>query len=194
MNNMALVSSFILTLLSTIGLVFFIKASVKDRTKNLILIAEQEADLLLKQIKEYFSYRAYRIVGVNAAENQLIFEGVVRPSWFLAFFLTLLATIGLLCFGLALLMLVPEYAQYLIWLVLVSPLAGIFYWRNSKRSEQVSLKLEGILTEGSQTKSLLSITAHKDELAALQTALNLKTYQNINYNCQNYTIRPMRKV
>lgn len=180
MNNTALISSFILTLLSSIGLVFFIKASVKARTKNLKLIAEQEADLLLNQLKEYFDYRAYRIVGIDPAQNQLTFEGVVRPSWFLALFLTLLAAIGSLCFGLALSMLVPEYSQYLIWLVVVSPLAGIFYWQKSKRPEQVDLKLEGILTEGSQTKSLLSITAHRDELAALQTALNLKAYQQPN--------------
>ena len=180
MNNTALISSFILTLLSSIGLVFFIKASVKARTKNLKLIAEQEAGLLLNQLKEYFHYRAYRIVGMNPEENQLTFEGVVRPSWFLALFLTLLAAIGALCFGLALSMLVPEYGQYLIWLVVISPLAGIFYWQKSKRPEQVDLKLEGILTEGSQTKSLLSITAHRDELAALQTALDLKVYQQSN--------------
>ena len=74
-------------------------------------------------------------------------------------------------------MLVPESSKYLLWLVLVSPLAGIFYWQKSKRPEKVELKLEGILTEGSQTKSLLSITGHRDELAALQTALSLKGYQ-----------------
>ncbi|ABG52946.1 conserved hypothetical protein [Trichodesmium erythraeum IMS101] len=177
MNNTALISSFILTFLSSIGLIFFIKASVKPRTKNLKLIAEQEADLLLKQLKEYFSDRAYRIIDVNAANNQLTFEGIVRPSWFLAFFLTLLAALGALCFGLAISMLVPESSKYLLWLVLVSPLAGIFYWQKSKRPEKVELKLEGILTEGSQTKSLLSITGHRDELAALQTALSLKGYQ-----------------
>ena len=177
MNNTALISSFILTFLSSIGLIFFIKASVKPRTKNLKLIAEQEAELLLKQLKEYFSERAYRIIDVNAAKNQLTFEGIVRPSWFLAFFLTLLAALGALCFGLAISMLVPESSKYLLWLVLVSPLAGIFYWQKSKRPEKVELKLEGILTEGSQTKSLLSITGHRDELAALQTALSLKGYQ-----------------
>ncbi|MCL2928756.1 MAG: cofactor assembly of complex C subunit B [Trichodesmium sp. St16_bin4-tuft] len=177
MNNTALISSFILTFLSSIGLIFFIKASVKPRTKNLKLIAEQEAELLLKQLKEYFSERAYRIIDVNAAKNQLTFEGIVRPSWFLAFFLTLLAALGALCFGLAISMLVPESSKYLLWLVLVSPLAGIFYWQKSKRPEKVELRLEGILTEGSQSKSLLSITGHRDELAALQTALSLKGYQ-----------------
>ncbi|NES74117.1 MAG: cofactor assembly of complex C subunit B, partial [Okeania sp. SIO2D1] len=74
-------------------------------------------------------------------------------------------------------MLVPEYGQYYLWLVLPSPLAGIFYWQKSKRPEQVSLKLEGILTENSEVKSLISVTAHRDELKALQTAMNLKPYQ-----------------
>ncbi|MEB3341841.1 cofactor assembly of complex C subunit B [Okeania sp.] len=177
MNSTALISSCILTFLSSIGLIFFIKASVKPRIKNVKLIAEQEADSLLKQLKEYFSNRAYRIIDVNAAENKLTFEGVVRPSWFLVFFLIILAALGALCFGLAVSMLVPEFGQYFVWLVLISPLAGIFYWQKSKRPEQVALKLEGILTEDSQTKSLLSITAHRDELATLQTSLNLKVYQ-----------------
>ncbi|MGB3512660.1 MAG: cofactor assembly of complex C subunit B [Microcoleaceae cyanobacterium] len=180
MNNTVLASSFILTLLSTIGLVFFIKASVKDRTQNLKLIAEQEADSLLSQLKEYFVHRAYRLTGVNEAQNQLIFQGVVRPSLFLAFFLTLLAAIGALCLALALSMLVPEYGQYLIWLVLASPLAGIFYWQKSKRPEEVSLKLEGVFIEANKTQSLLSVTAHRDELKALREALNLKAYQKSN--------------
>ncbi|MCL2932325.1 MAG: cofactor assembly of complex C subunit B [Trichodesmium sp. MAG_R03] len=177
MNNTALISSFILTFLSSIGLVFFIKASVKPRTKNMKLAAEQEADLLLKQLKEYFSDRAYRIIDVNADQNKLTFEGIVRPSWFLVFFLTLLAAVGALCFGLAISMLVPEFGQYFIWLILVSPLAGIFYWQKSKRPEQVDIKLEGILSEGSSSKSLLSITGHRDELSALQRAFSLKGYQ-----------------
>lgn len=180
MNNTVLASSFILTLLSTIGLVFFIKASVKDRTQNLKLIAEQEADSLLSQLKEYFSHRAYRLAAVNEAQNQLTFKGVVRPSFFLAFFLTLLAAIGALCFGLALSMLVPKYGQYFMWLVLASPLAGIFYWQKSKRPEQVSLKLEGVFIQAHQTQSLLSVTAHRDELKALQAALKLKSYQESN--------------
>lgn len=177
MNNTALISSFILTFLSSIGLVFFIKASVKPRTKNLKLVAEQEADSLLKQLRKYFRDRAYRIIDVNVAQNKLTFEGIVRPSWFLVFFLTLLAAVGALCFGLAISMLVPEFGQYFIWLVLVSPLAGIFYWKKSQRPEKVDIKLEGILSEGSATQSLLSITGHRDELAALQRAFSLKKYQ-----------------
>jgi len=57
-------------------------------------------------------------------------------------------------------------------LVLLSPLAGIFYWKKAGRSEQVSLKLEA--ESGSETKSLITVRAHRDELAAMQKALDLK--------------------
>ena len=174
MNTAVLSSTFLLTLLLAVGLFFFIKASVKDRTEKVKLVSEQAEDVLATELKAYFSQRFYRVAAVDEPNHQVTFEGLVRPSWFLAIFLTMLSAVGMLCLGLVLSMLVPARGGLFLLLVLVSPLAGIFYWKKAGRSEQVSLKLEGLTLEGNQTQSLITVRAHRDELAAMQKALGLK--------------------
>lgn len=167
-------STFVLTLLMAIGLFFFVRASTKDRTQQEKLMAEQEADSLLTQIQQYFAARAYRVTKLNREDNQITFEGLVRPSWFLAIFLTLLTAVGLLCLGLVLSMAIPNLGELFWGLVLLSPLAGWFYWKGARRPEKVSLKLDAVLGQGNQTQSLITVTAHRDELATLKQALHLK--------------------
>ncbi len=175
MNTTILSSTFLLTLLLSVGLFFFIKASVKDRTKAVQLISFEPQESLLPQLQQYFTQRAYQVASVDAAQNQVVFQGFVRPSWFLAIFLSLLAAVGLLCLSLVLSMLFPGTATLFLGLEVLSPLAGWFYWQKAGRTEQVSLKLEDSLGEGTnQAQSLITVTAHRDELAALQQALNLK--------------------
>jgi hypothetical protein len=105
-----------------------------------------------------------------------VFEGIVRPSVFLAVFLTLLATIGLLCLALVLAIAFPHLSSIPYGLVLLSPLAGFFYWQRAKRPEQVLLRLESDHDELSQSsfQSFITITAHRDELIELERALPLK--------------------
>src|SRR6476646_1832913 len=91
MNAAILPSIFVMTLLMVVGLMFFIRASVKDRTQEVQLVAEQAEELLLDRVQQYFDQRAYKVAALDAAQNQVTFQGVVRPSWFLAIFLTLLA-------------------------------------------------------------------------------------------------------
>ena len=97
MNTPALTSTFIFTLLSLIGLVFFIRASVKERIQTLQFIADSPEDSLLNQLQSYFLERAYQISSVDAEEKEIIFQGFVRPSKFMAIFLTMLAILGLFC-------------------------------------------------------------------------------------------------
>ncbi|HBW56485.1 MAG TPA: cofactor assembly of complex C subunit B [Oscillatoriales bacterium UBA8482] len=170
-------STFVLTLLMVIGLFFFVRASTKDRIEQEKLISEQGAESLLTQIQQYFASRAYRITELNRENNQITFEGLVRPSWFLAIFLTLLTAVGLLCLGLVLSMVVPSAGQLFWGLVLLSPLAGWFYWKGSARPEQVCLKLDAVTDQDNQTQSLITVTAHRDELATLKQALNLKAWE-----------------
>ena len=174
MNTGVLASTFVLTLLLAVGLFFFVKASAKDRTEQVKLISEEAGEPLFTQLQQYFSQRAYRVAAVDAASNQVTFEGFVRPSWFLAVFLTLLSAVGILCLALVLAMLLPQQGGFFLALVLLSPLAGVFYWQKAGRSEQVSLKLESVPRPGSPTQSLITVRAHRDEVAALQKALSLK--------------------
>jgi hypothetical protein len=174
MNTTVLQSTFVLTLLLAVGLFFFIKASVKDRIEQVKLSSENPQESLLTDLQQYFAQRAYRVAAVDAPNYKVTFEGFVRPSWFLAIFLTLLSAGGALCLGLVLSMLVPQQGQIFLALVFLSPLTGIFYWKKAGRSEQVSLKLESVAESGSQTKSFVTVRGHRDELAVMQETLNLK--------------------
>lgn len=172
MNTAIFLSTLLLTFLSLVGLFFFIRASVKDRTQEVRLVSEQAEASLMTQLQQYFAERSYRVVKVDAQANQVVFAGVVRPSLFLTVFLTLLAAIGILCLALVLSVLLPQLSAFSLWLVLLSPAAGIFYWKKAERSEVVSLKLAQSET---QVHCQIIVTAHRDELAQLQQALKLKT-------------------
>jgi Cofactor assembly of complex C subunit B len=165
-------STFLLTLLLMVGLFFFIRGSIKERTQQIKLMIQASEEEILQQLQDYFSSRAYQLASVDAEQHQVVFEGTVRPSWFLAIFLSVLATIGLLCLILVLSFLHPSEsgANWFLGLILLGPAAGAFYWRGAKRLEKVFLKTESLLIEGQELKTLAIVTAHRDELAELQKA------------------------
>ncbi len=173
-NTTILSSTFLLTLLLAVGLFFFIRASVKDRTEQVRLIAQETEESLLTQLQQYFDQRAYRVAAVDAATHQVTFQGFVRPSWFLAIFLTSLAACGILCLSLVLSLLYPTLSYIFFALVFLAPVAGVFYWKKAGRSEQVCLKVESVSTQDTSPQSLITVTAHRDELQELQQALKLK--------------------
>lgn len=171
--NLPIISStFFLTLLMMIGLFFFIRASVKDRTKEIQLLPSESEDVLLKTLQEYFEARAYQMTAIDAANKQITFRGFVQPSLFLAILLTILAVVGLSCLTLVLLLLFPQTYNSIFWLLLLlAPLAGIFYWRQAGRWEEILLKV--IIKKDSP--NLVGVTAHRDELIQLQANLPLQT-------------------
>ncbi|MGK7904495.1 MAG: cofactor assembly of complex C subunit B [Hormoscilla sp.] len=191
MSSSLVSSTLIPTLLLFVGLFFFIKASVKDRTETITLPAV--SDQMLTQLEEYFTQRAYRVTatdsqltpdtasspsGVNWTHKRVIFEGFVRPSLFMAIFLTLLAAAGLCCGSLVLSILFPQWNVVVFGLVFLSPIAGIFYWQKAGRTEQVSLLIETKPdAESQQSPSAIAITAHRDELAQLQKVLPLSQHR-----------------
>lgn len=131
------------------------------------LISQEPIDSLLAQLQQYFTQRSYKVVALDAAQNQVTFAGFVRPSWFLAVFLTLLAALGILCLVLVLSFLFPQVSLLFFALELLSPVAGIFYWQKAGRQEQVSLKLENT----QETENLITVTGHRDELSVLRETL-----------------------
>lgn len=183
MGTFVLSSTAFLTVLMAIGLVFFIRASAKDRTEIAKLVTERSQDSLLEQLRDYFAQRSYRVTAIDAERNQVTFEGFVRPSYFLAAFLSVLAAVGILCLSLVLSLLFPAAGNVFLGLVLLAPLAGVFYWQRAGRSEQVSLRVDTLNASSSATDSfmphsLLTVQAHRDELAELQRALNLKLLES----------------
>ena len=179
MSIPVLPSTFFLTLLLLIGLFFFIRASTKDRIEIAQLIANQPQEPVLEQLQTYFKTRSYKIVNIDADKNLVTFEGFVRPSWFLAIFLSTLAAVGLLCIAVVLVFQFPAVSPLPFGLVMVSPAAGFFYWKQSARLEHVSLQVEPFQhpsqagsSQADQTEVI--VTAHRDEVIALQRSLDLK--------------------
>jgi hypothetical protein len=173
MDTAVLPSTFVLTLLLAVGLFFFIRASTKDRTETAQLISEQEEAVFMPQLQEYFRSRSYRVAEVDQEKNQVTFEGFVQPSLFLAVFLTLLASTGLVCLSLVFALLFPRFGNIFLVLVLFSPLSGLFYWKKAGRLEKVWLKLEPQNNQ-QQSFSKITVVAHRDELTELQRVLSLK--------------------
>jgi Cofactor assembly of complex C subunit B len=174
MDTAILPSTLLLTLLLLVGLVFFIRAATKDRTQTAHLISEQGEVVLMPQLQEYFRSRSYRVAEVDREKNQVIFEGYVKPSLFLAVFLTLLATVGLVCLSLVLSLLLPNLSTLVLGIVLLSPLSGLFYWKKAGRVEKVFLDMQKANQDEPNSPGKISVTAHRDELIELQKALNLK--------------------
>ncbi|HIK10493.1 MAG TPA: cofactor assembly of complex C subunit B [Oscillatoriaceae cyanobacterium M33_DOE_052] len=169
MNLPVLSSTFFLTLLMGVGLVFFIRASVKDRTEQLELFPETDITSTLEQLQQHFHQRAYRLAAVQTEAQQLTFEGFVRPSWFLAIFLSLLAAAGTLCLALVLSLMFPVWGKLGFALLLLSPLAGWFYWQKAGRLEQVRLQVEPLEPAAATSSQMrVKLTGHRDELALVR--------------------------
>ena len=167
-------STLFLTILLLIGLFFFIRASVKDRTTEVQFRAALSESKLLPQVKDYFFQRAYQVKSFDPDQEQVTLEGFVQPSWFLAVFLSFLAGSGLLCISLVLFLYFSEWSGRRVFFLLttLAPLAGVFYWKKAGRVEQVSVKLDSTDARSPETsQSLITVKAHRDELIQLQKAL-----------------------
>ena len=154
-----------------IGLFFFIRASVKDRTRQIQLVPTESEDILLKKLQDYFEARAYQLTSVDPPNKQVAFKGFVKPSLFLAILLSLLAVVGLSCLALILFLLFPSVSNLFWLLVLIAPLAGVFYWRKAGRWEEILLQV----TSAADSPNLVTVTAHRDELIQLQENLPVQT-------------------
>ena len=173
-NTPIISSTFFLTLLLMLGLFFFIRASVKDRTKKIKLISPDSQEILLTRLQEYFESRSYQIVKLDRDNKQITFEGFVRPSWFLAIFLSLLAGVGFVCLGLVLSFLYPQSGNTFLLLTAIAPVTGYFYWQQAGRTEKVDLKVEPAGIDEQTAQTLMTIAAHRDELIQLQQNIPFK--------------------
>ncbi|MGF1536173.1 MAG: cofactor assembly of complex C subunit B [Elainellaceae cyanobacterium] len=164
-------STLLLTSLILVGLVFFIRASTKDRleTARFMATGGQTPRQLVEDLVTHFTQRAYTPLPreVSASNPRIVLSGQVQPSVFLAIFLTALAAVGLLCLGLVLGLLLPALGSWGLLLAVLSPLAGLFYWRRSARVEQIILDLV-------PDEPAVNVTGHRDELIVLRRSLKTK--------------------
>jgi hypothetical protein len=168
-DSLVLPSTLFLTLLITIGLLFFIRASTKARIEVATWTLSQLDKQVLQEVTQYLEGRGYRLETVDREQNQVVFTGLVKASVGLAVFLSILAAVGLLCFGLVLAVQFPQLGYGGLWSVVVAPLAGWFYYQKSQRTELVKISMRA---EDSGQPTRLRMMAHRDEIAALQANLN----------------------
>ncbi len=143
----------------------------------MVLETSDAEEVLLPRLQSYFTDRAYRVAAVDRDTDIITFEGLVRPSVFLAALLTGLAAIGALCVALVLSMLFPDVGRLFLGLLLIAPLAGWFYWQGSSRTEQIRLKVESQAEPPASTT--IKISGHRDELAVFQETLQLCVREEI---------------
>lgn len=163
MNNTTLSSTFFLTLLLVVGLFFFIRGSTKDRIEEIEFFSLDSPENALELIQSHLENRAYSLSKVEPEVQQMIFDGKVQPSWFLAIFLTVLTAIGLSSLGLVLSFLLPEFKPFFLGLNLLSPLSGFFYWKGAQRIENVTVRV--------LSNQNISVIGHRDELSLLKNGL-----------------------
>jgi len=157
-------SALIPTLLMAIGLFFFIRAATKDRIEELELRCTKPIAEIDQLTTAHLQARQYAIT--KAEDSTKRFDGQVRPSWFLAIFLSILAAIGFGCIGLIFATAIPQLANLSIGIVALSPLAGVFYWQKAGKAERVVIALSP-----TETGSCLTAIGHRDELNVLRQAL-----------------------
>ncbi len=154
-----------------IGLPFFIRASIKDRTEQIKLPTSESEEVFLPKLQSYFLDRAYRVAALDKEKNQVTFEGFVQPSVFLAVFLSFIAALGLSCLILILCFFYPALSKFFWILLSLAPLAGLFYWRKAGRLETVLLSVEPNMGL-SDHKRIIKLTGHRDELRLIQQTIS----------------------
>lgn len=163
-----MISTLLLTILLMIGLFFFIRGSIKDRTEIVTLTCEDTEDNILSYLRNYFTQRSYQVKAIDTEKNKVTLEGKVSPSIFLAVFLSFLAGCGLFCFSLVLSMIFSSDSPLFLLLIILAPLAGFFYWKGAGRMEEVAFRLDN--PNSNTQNTVITIQAHRDELIELQSS------------------------
>ena len=106
----------------------------------------------------------------SAGEETITFRGVLGKSRAQAAFLTFCTLLGLASFGLVLSVLFPDLGAKAYLITLLSPYAGIYYWKNAQRIDEVKVKLE--VSDDEQMTSVIA-QGDKEDLERFSRALQL---------------------
>jgi len=170
--NYNLGSTLLLTILLSIGLFFFLKASSKDRTTIVDISSSEKPIKVLNEVCNWLKSRGWKQIKVNSDKKILTFKGQVVSSKSLAIFLSILGGLGSCSLGLVLVQIYPFLSWWPILLGLVGgPISGFVYSRNSQREEIFEFKL---INENEIKFTQLRLSAHRDELIAFENDLKDK--------------------
>jgi len=169
--NYSLNSTLLLTILLSIGLFFFLRASSKDRTTVVEITSSRKPIEVLDVMYEWLNLRGWQQTGGDFEQRVLIFKGQVVSSKFLAIFLSFLGGFGSCALGLVIIQIYPNLGWWPILLGLIGgPLSGMIYFKKSAREEKFELKL--ISNDNDDEITAMRLRAHRDELISLENELS----------------------
>lgn len=172
--SVVLPSTLLLTLLLATGLVFFLRASSKDRTMVMVVSSYRPSLQVLRDLDHWLAARGWHVVGTHPERRHLVYEGHVAASVPLAVLLAFLGCSGGAALGLVMIQVVSNSGpSWSIALGLVGVTAAPVYLRRAQRQEQLDLRL---LTPDQVVPSRLVMRVHRDELLAMEAELG-KTLQ-----------------
>ena len=172
--SVVLPSTLLLTLLLATGLVFFLRASSKDRTMAMVISSYRPSLQLLRDLDRWLAERGWHVVGTRPEQRHLIYEGRVAASVPLAVLLAFLGCSGGAALGLVVSQALTDSSPpWPLALGLVGLTAAPVYLRRAQRQEQLEIRL---LTPDQVVPSRLVMRVHRDELLAVEAELG-KTLQ-----------------
>ncbi|PKA58927.1 hypothetical protein AXF42_Ash001020 [Apostasia shenzhenica] len=92
---------------------------------------------------------------VSSRGETIKFEGMMVPSRGQAALLTICSCISLASVGLILSIAIPEGGNSLFWLMALSPLAGIYYWKGPSKKEEIKVKM--LIYQNEQESDILLV-------------------------------------
>ena len=166
--SVVLPSTLLLTLLLATGLVFFLRASSKDRTTAMVLSSYGPSLKLLRDLDGWLAARGWQVVSSQPQQRRLVYEGHVAASVPLAVLLAVLGCCGGVALGLVIAQVLPGSRPWPLALGLVGLPAAPVYLRRAQRREKLEIRL---LTPDQVVPCRLVMRVHRDELLAAEAAL-----------------------
>jgi len=167
--------------LSFPGLWSQIKRSTKAKLKRKTYISDGEGAQggkdLRQQAGEIMAYMKANNYEVVEAGEVITFRGVVQKSTSQAFFLTFCTLLGMASLALVLQiqfqsMSLPFFGEInYFYLCLLSPYAGIYYWKSGDRVDDVKVKLA---SNDDETENEITIEGDDEELNRMWRTLELR--------------------
>lgn len=141
-----------LFVISVPGLWSLIKRSVKSKIVQKTYIGEGEEKKAPNRVAgEILSFFTRNNFVVLDRGETITFEGMMVPSRGQAALLTFCTCISLASIALVLTITVPDVGNNWFWLTILSPLAGLYYWKRASRKERIKVKMvvaeDGTLSE-----------------------------------------------
>tara|TARA_Y100001970_G_scaffold83200_1_gene105284 strand:- start:6198 stop:6758 length:561 start_codon:yes stop_codon:yes gene_type:complete len=168
--SLSLNSTLLLTILLSIGLFFFLRASSKDRTTVIEISSLKQPLTVLNVLCEWLNLRGWKQTGGDFDQRILTFKGQVVSSKFLAIFLGILGGVGSCALGLVIIQIYPLLGWWPILLGFIGgPLSGMVYFKKSAREEKFELRL--INNDDEDQITFMRLRAHRDELISLENEL-----------------------